>query len=192
MLPPVLGTERLQLRPFTDDDGPALGRLSAEPSFWWYPWRRALSVAESDAFLARVQQGYRSEHPSLHAVVERESGDLAGYAGLSVPTFLPEVLPAVEVGWRLGRAFRGRGYATEAGGAALRWGFDELGLSEIISIFEPDNVASGRVMDRLGFDAGRPTVDPGHGFDLLVRTLSADDWRAGAGAGAGGGGGRRG
>ena len=85
---------------------------------------------------------------------------MAGWAGLSVPTFLPEVLPAVEVGWRLGADFRGRGLATEAGGAALRWGFEDLGLREIVSIHEPDNAASGRVMDRLRSAPGTATVDP--------------------------------
>ena len=59
---------------------------------------------------------------------------------------------------------RGKGYATEAASTALRWGFDDLGLDEIVSVYEPDNVPSGRVMDRLGFGAGvamtPPTIRP--------------------------------
>jgi RimJ/RimL family protein N-acetyltransferase len=109
-------------------------------------------------------------------VVERSTGALAGWAGLAVPTFLPEVLPAVEVGWRLGEGFRGRGYATEAASAALRWGFTDLGLDTILSIFEPDNVVSGRVMDRLGFDAGFETTHPGRGLPIVVRSLAVTDW----------------
>lgn len=87
------------------------------------------------------------------------------------------MLPAVEVGWRLGEAFRGRGYATEAGAAALDWGFVTLGLERIISIYEPANTASGKVMDRLGFGAGRQTTHPKQGFPLLVRTLASEQWR---------------
>ncbi|WP_237552257.1 GNAT family N-acetyltransferase [Streptomyces sp. SID5789] len=49
---------------------------------------------------------------------------MAGFTGLSVPNYLPEVLPAVEVGWRLGRAHWGQGMATEAAAAALRFGFE--------------------------------------------------------------------
>jgi RimJ/RimL family protein N-acetyltransferase len=74
---------------------------------------------------------------------------------LSIPTFLPEVLPAVEVGWRLGERHRGHGFATEAGRAWVRYGFEELRLESIVSIYEPENIASGAVMRRLGFTLER-------------------------------------
>jgi len=173
----TLETDRLLLRPFTTADLAALTALCGEESFWWYGLRRAMTPQEAEEFLARITAPYEAPGPALHAVVERATGLLAGYAGLSVPHFLPEVLPAVEVGWRLGGAFRGRGYATEAGAAALGWGFTTLGLERIISIYEPANTASGKVMDRLGFGAGRPTTHPKQGFPLLVRTLTIERWR---------------
>jgi len=64
---------------------------------------------ETAGFLSQIMATYDRQDPALHAVVVRSSGALAGYAGLSVPHFFPEVLPAVEVGWRLGEAFRGYG-----------------------------------------------------------------------------------
>ena len=174
----TLSTERLVLRPFREDDLGALVALHDEESFWWFPLRRSMTEAETAEFLAWVLSVHADPVcPVFHAVVERESGALAGWAGLSVPEFLPEVLPAVEVGWRLGSDFRGRGYATEAAAAALSWGFDALELEEIVSIHEPDNVPSGQVMDRLGFGPASATVDPKRGFPLLVRRLRADDWR---------------
>ena len=90
-----------------------------------------------------------------------------------MPSFLPEILPAVEVGWRLGAAYRGTGFATEAAAEALRWGFEDLGLEEIVSIYEPGNLPSGRVMDRLGFGPGPATVEPG----AISRSWSAG-WRS--------------
>jgi RimJ/RimL family protein N-acetyltransferase len=178
----TIETERLLLRPFVRDDQDDLTRLHAEESFWWYPFRRAMTPAESEVFLLRVLADTADPgRPAFHAVIERSSGDLIGWAGLSVPDFLPEVLPAVEVGWRFGQDHRGRGYATEAGTAALRWGFEDLGLDAVVSIFEPDNVASGRVMDRLGFDAGFATTHPTRGHPLVVRTLTVADWRGGIG-----------
>jgi RimJ/RimL family protein N-acetyltransferase len=174
----ILTTDRLLLRPFVEADLPALTELQAEESFWWFPLRRAMTVEESSNFLARMLSSYESDSaPSQHAVVERSTGALAGWGGLSVPRFLPQVLPAIEVTWRLGSAFRGRGYATELGGAALEWGFTTLELDEIISIFEPANVASGKVMDHLGFGLGREMMDPERGLPLLVRTLSVGEWR---------------
>ena len=175
----TLTTDRLLLRPFTADDFDSLNELHAEESFWWFPLRRAMTPEETSAFLARVMGQYESAtDPSLHAVIESATGALAGWGGLSVPSFLPEVLPAVEVGWRLGSMFRGRGYATELGAAALRWGFTGLGLEKIISIFEPENHASGRVMDHLGFHPELETTHPAFGVPLLVRTLTAEQWRS--------------
>jgi RimJ/RimL family protein N-acetyltransferase len=175
----TIETERLVMRPFAPSDLDALVVLHAEPAFWWYPLRRGMTPDETSGFLDRVLADSASaERPSFHAVVERSGGTLMGWAGLSVPDFLPEVLPATEVGWRLGSPSWGHGYATEAATAALDWGFGELGLASVLSIFEPDNVASGRVMDRLGFAAGYRTTHPARGHPLVVRSLPADGWRA--------------
>ena len=174
----TLETERLVLRPFTAADLAALVGLQAEETFWWYPLRRGMTDAETAAFLDRViDQSSDPGRPAFHAVTGRATGSLMGWAGLAVPDFLPEILPAVEVGWRLGIEFRGKGYATEAAEAALRWGFEELGIDEIVSIYEPENVPSGRVMDRLGFGPGAATTDPKRDVPLLVRRLTSDAWR---------------
>ena len=173
----TLETDRLLMRPFERSDLPALTALHAEESFWWFGLRRGMTPEETASFLARVMTDYGGNDPAVHAVVERSTGELAGWVGLAVPRLLPEVLPAIEVGWRLGSRYRGRGYATEAAGAALRWGFEDLGLAEILSIFERANVASGKVMDHLGFDAGFETVDPHDGAPLVVRALTAASWR---------------
>jgi RimJ/RimL family protein N-acetyltransferase len=175
----TLNTDRLCMRPFSEEDLSSLTQLHAEESFWWFPLRRAMTVEESANFLARVISDYESDsEPSLHAVIERSTGALAGWGGLSVPRFLPELLPAIEVVWRLGSAFRGRGYATEIGATAIEWGFSTLELDEILSIFEPANVASGKVMDHLGFGVGRQMMDPTRDLPILVRSLSDRDWRA--------------
>lgn len=167
------------MRPFAPEDLDALVRLHAEESFWWYPLRRGMTPDETAAFLSGVLKVYEStSDPAQHAVVERATGSLAGWGGLSVPRFLPEVLPAVGVGWRLGSEFRRRGYATELGAAAVQWGFTSLGLDEILSIFEPENEISGQVMDRLGFGPGRETIHPTRGLPLIVRTLTAEVWRS--------------
>lgn len=174
----TLETDRLVLRPFTADDLAELAALHAEASFWWYPLRRGMTEDETVAFLHRtIEHSGDPDRPTFHAVIERGSGCLAGWAGLSVPDFLPELLPAIEVGWRLGAGHRGKGYATEAAAAAMQWGFDDLGLDEIVSIYEPENRASGRVMDRLGFGPGSMTTELKRGLPLLVRRRSAEDWR---------------
>jgi RimJ/RimL family protein N-acetyltransferase len=80
------------------------------------------------------------------ALQERATGQLVGRAGL----WQPEGWPGLEVGWLLGRRYWGRGYATEAGAAALAYAFDELGAEHVISLIRPENRGSIRVAERLG------------------------------------------
>ncbi|HXH58382.1 GNAT family N-acetyltransferase [Iamia sp.] len=174
---PTLITERLVLRPLTFGDLDDLAALHAQESFWWYPFGRGWSRRETQSFLERTIERYRAPGIAVSAVVVAETGELAGWAGLSIPTFLPEVLPAVEVGWRLGEQYRGRGFATEAGAAWLRHGFEDLGLESIVSICEPENVASGAVMRRLGFMLERETTHPTRRVGLHVMSLTRARWR---------------
>lgn len=177
MAVPTLETERLTLRALRPDDLDDLAALHAEESFWHFPLGRGQTRAETEAFLERQLAGYEDDGYGVHAVVERATGRLAGWAGLSVPHFLPEVLPAVEVGWRLGEAHRGRGYATEAGAATIRWGFAERDLDRIVSIYEPGNLASGRVMERLGLQLDRVTSLPGRELEVHVLVITIGRWQ---------------
>ena len=88
------------------------------------------------------------------------SGAFLGFAGLSTPDFLPEVMPAVEIGWRFDRTHWGNGYATEAATAALEFGRDVRSLGPIVSICQTGNDASRRIMQKLGMVFDRRTVDP--------------------------------
>lgn len=173
---PTLTTDRLVLRPFEGADLDELAPIQAEPSFWWYPLRRVMTKEQTAEFLSRVIGRYESDGFGVEALIERASGKMIGWAGLAVPHFLPEILPAVEVGWRLAEAHRGRGLATEAGAAALRWGFTQGGLDRILSIYEPENVASGRVMERLGFTPCLRTTGPPPGGEIAVLELRRERW----------------
>jgi RimJ/RimL family protein N-acetyltransferase len=174
--PVRIETERLLLRPFDEADLDALVALHGEPSFWWYPYQRGFSRQETIDFLAATAAKADRGEPVVGALVVKADGRLAGWAGLSIPHFLPEVLPAVEVGWRLGEAFRGRGYATEAGRAWVDHGFERAGLDELVSIYEPENVASGNVMRRLGFELDLVTTHPTLGVPLHVMRLRRGSW----------------
>jgi RimJ/RimL family protein N-acetyltransferase len=175
---PTLTTDRLILRPFVLEDLPALAVVHAEESFWWYPLRGGMSMEQTTGFLVRTIERYATDGFGIEAVIDRESGALIGWAGLAVPHFLPEVLPAVEVGWRLSGPFRGRGLATEAGQAAVQWGFTDGGLERIVSIYEPENVASGKVMEHLGLVPYLTTSHPERGETMVVTELTKAAWLA--------------
>lgn len=174
----TVDTERLRLRPWEPDDLDALAAVFAEPDFWWYPFGRGLTREETERFVQRQIDHWATHGFGMWAAESRDDAQLIGYVGLAIPTWLPEVLPAVEVGWRLRPDHWGRGLATEGGRASLRYGFEELGLDRIVSIFVPDNVASGRVMAKLGMTTVSTTTDPGSGAPVEVREITRDAWRA--------------
>jgi ribosomal-protein-alanine N-acetyltransferase len=91
-----------------------------------------------------------------------------GIVGLARPDFEAPFMPAVEVGWRLAAEHWGQGYATEAAQGVLAFGFERLGLPEIVSFTTTANVRSRRVMEKLGMrrapaeDFLHPLIAEGH------------------------------
>src|SRR4051794_31548393 len=144
----MIETERLLLRAWQPSDAAPFAALNADPEVTRYlrgPMRRD----ESDELVARIRGHWQQHGFGLYALEIKETGAFAGFVGLAIPSFLPEVLPAVEVGWRLAREHWGNGYATEGARASLTHGFGELGLRQIISLIDPRNTASVRVAERL-------------------------------------------
>ncbi|WP_333777752.1 GNAT family N-acetyltransferase [Streptomyces sp. IBSBF 3136] len=170
-------TPRLILRRWREADVAPMAAINADPEVM--RWIRDGSVRDEQQTRAGVQ-AWESEWESrgfgLFAVELRSTGELAGFTGLSVPDFLPEVLPAVEVGWRLGRSHWGQGLATEAAAAAVRFGFEERGLERIVSITQVGNDASERIMTKLGMHQVRETVNPTGGRRVRVFELSSDQY----------------
>jgi len=121
--------------------------------------------------------------------IEKKTREVVGYLGLSVPMFLPEILPAVEVGWRLDPAHWGRGLATEGATAALREGFTTLGLEQITSVPQVGNPASARVADRLGLRFERRVTIPANTkrgeLEGLLYVMTKDEWLSVSASGGG-------
>jgi ribosomal-protein-alanine N-acetyltransferase len=82
----------------------------------------------------------------MGALIEKASGRLVGIAG----TQPLGTTGNLEIGWWLARDVWGRGYATEAGGAAMRHVLETLGHKRVVAIIDPDNEPSKRVVGRLG------------------------------------------
>ena len=162
-------TERLRLRAWRDDDLDALAAMNADPEVMRHILDGSVQDRRQSAeSLARMRRVWAEHGFGLFAVETRSAGVLIGWAGLSVPEFMPEVMPAVEIGWRLSRDAWGHGYATEAAEAALRFGFEERGLDRVISIRHVDNVRSARVMAKLGLVEEFTTVVPIHNQPVAV------------------------
>jgi len=161
---PSLETDRLLLRPWRPaEDLDALAAINADPAVMrWVTPNRPLRREESADFLDRVVRHWDEHGFGLWALVPRlEPGaGCIGLAGLAIPSFLPAVLPTVEVGWRLASAAWGRGFATEAARASVAFGFERLGLQSIVSIVDARNARSLRVCEKLGMRPGPDRLHP--------------------------------
>jgi RimJ/RimL family protein N-acetyltransferase len=171
-------TDRLLLRRWAPADFVALSVIFAKPEVWWFPFKRGGTEAETCGFIERRIADWAPSGWSLWTAEHRSDERLIGYGGLSTPSFLPEVMPSVEIGRCLDPDYWGQGLATEGGRAALEFGFQVLGLDEIISIYEPENSASGRVMQRLGMSYDHDTTHPELGVPVRVYKLVRNNWQA--------------
>lgn len=160
-------TERLLLRGFRDEDRDAFAALNADPEVMLWlqgPQERA----RSDAFVDRILRRWTERGWGLWALERTDTGEFIGYTGLWPAEFEAPFTPAVEVGWRLARAHWGQGFASEAAREALRFGFEDVGLAEIVSFTAVGNERSWRVMERIGLvrdpdgDFEHPAVPEGH------------------------------
>jgi RimJ/RimL family protein N-acetyltransferase len=139
----ALRTARLLLRQWRDEDGAAFAELSADPAVMEY-------LVPLPDWVAR-RHAHWEEHGFGQWVLEIPGeARFIGVVGLETVSYEAPFTPAVEIAWRLARAYWSRGYATEAARAALDYGFSQLGLTEIVALTVPANWRSRGVMERLG------------------------------------------
>jgi RimJ/RimL family protein N-acetyltransferase len=176
-VPFCLTTERLHLREWRESDLEEYAPICADPEVMRYIGDGQPRTREETALsIERMRRGFADRGFGFLAATLRDTGRLAGFVGLGVPTFLPEIMPAVEIGWRLGRAFWGQGLATEGARAALADGFTRCAVDEIVSIYQPANAASGRIMEKIGMTRMLDTVLPAHGYAVRVYRITSDEW----------------
>jgi RimJ/RimL family protein N-acetyltransferase len=160
---PTLQTDRLLLRTFRDDDLDEYAAIAADPDVMRY-LGDGTPLTREDAWrqIAWILGHWQLRGYGLWAVEERATGALVGRIG----HINPEGWPGFELGWMLGKAYWGKGYATEGARRALAYAFDELRQPHVISLIRPENAPSIRVAERLGESLeGRLTL---YGAEVLV------------------------
>ena len=141
-----LQTDRLLLRAWREEDHAPFAALNADPDVARH-LAGPMTRVESDALAERIAAHWARWGFGLFAVEERASGAFVGFTGLSHHRALPD---EVEIGWRLARPLWGRGLATEAATAVRDWAFGPLGLDCLVSLTTAANVASRRIMEKIG------------------------------------------
>jgi RimJ/RimL family protein N-acetyltransferase len=162
-----LRTQRLLLRRFVDADRVPFAAMNADPEVTRH-LSGPMSRAESDAYVERIQDHWERWGYGLFAVELLVEPALVGFVGLSHHRAL---LDEVEIGWRLAHRVWGSGLATEGAVAVRDLAFDGIGVDRLVSITTDENLASIRVMDKLGFSYDRHT--PFERWNLRVSVLGA-------------------
>ena len=144
---PTILTENLCLRPFTQSDANTMHKiLNGKDVLKYFPGTQTPTLEKVERMIGRLLTHWQEKGYGLWAVELRSTGKLLGRCGLQ---YIPET-DEVEIDFILDRHYWGRGFATEAGQAALQYGFNDLGLSMIVGIVHPENRASQRVLEKVG------------------------------------------
>lgn len=158
-MPKQYETDRLILRQWKESDRPKFREIETDPAVMeFYPKIR--TAKEGKEFVDAQIKSIREQGYGLWAVELKDTGAFIGYVGLIHWPDGFHFAPATEIGWMIGRKHWGKGYAPEAARKALQVGFEELGLSEIVSMTAVVNKRSIRVMEKITM-----LCDPADNFD---------------------------
>lgn len=175
---PVLETARLVLRQPTEDDADELVRVCDDMDVARWTARIPNPYTRQDALerIAAIREISQTGEEAMFTAFDKADGHLVGLCGVEAC----EDCRSGEIGYLMGKQDWGRGLATEMVTAALQYGFGALGFGEILAAAVPENKASIRIQEKLGFQYRENWVRnaPARGcaFNLEVRALTREVW----------------
>lgn len=153
-------TSRLKLRHWKDSDQKPFAELNRDPEVMEY-FPDILTEAESNLMIQRITAKFDENGWGFWAAELKDTHDFIGFVGLNSPTANLPFTPCVEIGWRLSRKHWGNGYATEAAQAVLKFAFENISVTEIVSFTPLQNIRSQSVMQKIGMtNTGQNFIHP--------------------------------
>jgi len=177
---PRLETERLILREWRQSDLDAMTVILGDPEVMRYLTGEPLACSDAWRNMASAAGHWVLRGYGTWAVERKSDGALVGRVGL----INPEGWPGLEVGWTLGRAYWGQGYATEAAKASMSYAFLTQPIDKLLSLIHPDNTQSQAVARRLGETKGafHEVTIGGKNYPCHIWSISRAEWRMRASA----------
>lgn len=163
-------TNRLILRPMNKTDAEAVFAMRSDENVMRFIRPPQTNRSEAEDWINLVSSRWEKEKIGFCAVIEKASNKFIGWCGL----WRLKETGETEVGYALFREFWGKGFASEAAGAFLEYGFNQLNLEKIVAVANPENLSSQNVMKRLGmkFDY----TGEFYGMDLVHYSITKDDY----------------
>jgi ribosomal-protein-alanine N-acetyltransferase len=165
----ILETPRLLIRLFQPTDDHDLFLLLSDPDVMQYSLKGPYSQAMSNQFLNDTIKSYQERPFGIYAVILKNEQTFIGFCG-----FFPQHIDnkaEVELGYRLLKKYWQQGYATEAASACKDYAVNQLHLKKLVSIIEPNNMASRRVSEKIGFTLEQKTQF--HQIPVLIYSYEA-------------------
>lgn len=168
-------TERLYLRPTSLDDADINLKLLNTEEFKKYVGDRNVNTLEEsreylkNRNLPQIEKlGYGN-----FILIKKDTGEKIGGCGL----FHREGLDVVDIGFSFLPEYFGKGYGYEAASRILRAGFEEFGLTKISAITVKENIASQKLIEKLGLKFKKIVRIPNDPEDLLYYEISKEEWQ---------------
>ena len=151
-----LESQRLRLRQWRESDLAPFAKMNADPEVMRY-FPNCLSKEQSNALVERFTRDIDKTGWGFWAAERLDNADFIGFIGINYTAQGLPFAPCVDIGWRLSTSSWRQGLATEGAKLALRYAFEEADLTEIVSMTPLGNIASQRVMQKLGMEAQAST-----------------------------------
>ena len=172
--PTILQTARLRLEPCANEHLQGLHAMNSLPEVMRYITGKPETLAETQAMIDRVQARWADWGYSWWSFIHLDTGRIAG-AGAIQHVDRDKANP-LEIGWRLHPDFWRQGLAIEAAQRMAQFAFDTVRPPELLGVRHPENIASGKVMDKLGMTYRG--IERWYGADLAVHCTTAVQWKA--------------
>ena len=175
----IFKSERLGFRLWEDKDITPFTQINLDEDVMeFFPKTQAPEVTLN--FIERTRKHFEAHGFGWYAIDILETKQFIGFLGLTTCTFEADFTPCYEIGWRFGKEFWGRGYATEGALRCLEYGFEVLGFEEVYSFTATLNNRSERVMQKIGMtkvgEFDHPKIEKGHILErhLLYKILKSE------------------
>jgi RimJ/RimL family protein N-acetyltransferase len=148
----ILETDRLILREFQHSDAEAFFAMDSNPNVHQYLWNKPVQkIEETFEVIEFVRNQYIDNGIGRFAIILKETNEFMGWAGLKFNTeMVNNKVNFYDIGYRLDEKFWGKGYASEASFAWLKYAFEIMNIKTLEAAAHSDNVASNRILQKIG------------------------------------------